>query len=200
MDAVAADGDGGHRIAARRAGGIVEAQANARVADALDGDAGVAGDDAIGADPLAHGVEQDRLQVGAVDRQLRRVVAGPASGRLAVDVLAEAVEERRLARDDGDALELGEDAERLQRRARVRQDVDADAERPDLGRRLVDPAGDARRGAAPARASGRRCRRRRWRLRRPVALREARPRRARCAYGAAKISPQREVLFTPCAS
>jgi hypothetical protein len=149
--------------------------------------------------PFADGVEQDRLQVGAVDRQLRRVVAGPASGRLAVDVLAEAVEERRLARHDGDALEVGEDAERFERRARVRQDVDADAERPDLGGRFVDPAGDARavqcqreRQAADAGADDGDL----------VAS-------ARCAklghdragaYGAAKISPQREALLVPCAS
>jgi hypothetical protein len=140
-----------------------------------------------------------RLQVGAVDRQLRRVVAGPASGRLAVDVLAEAVEERRLARDDGDALELGEDAERCERRAGVRQDVDADAERPDLGRRFVDSARDVRavkcqreRQAADAGTDDGDL----------VA-------RTRCAkfghdreraYGARKISPQRELLFVPCAS
>jgi hypothetical protein len=199
MDAVAADGDGRHRLAVRRAGGIVEAQANARVVDVVDRDAGMARDDAIGAEPFADGVEQDRLQVGAVDRQLRRVVAGPASGRLAVDVLAEAVEERRLARHDGDALEVGEDAERFERRARVRQDVDADAERPDLGGRFVDPAGDARavqcqreRQAADAGADDGDL----------VAS-------ARCAklghdragaYGAAKISPQREALLVPCAS
>jgi hypothetical protein len=177
----------------------LEAQADGRVAGVVDRDAGAAGDDAIGADPSAHGFEQDRLQVGAVDRQLRRVVAGPAPGRLAVDVLAEAVEERRLARDDGDALELGEDAERLERRARMRQDVDgrraAGSRRPlrRLGTRCA-------RGAAPARASGRRCRRRRWRPRRPEALREARPRPGEDAYGAAKISPQRDLPFTPCAS
>jgi len=78
-----------------------------------------------------------------MDRQLRRVVAGPAAERLAVDELAEAVEERALARDDRDALELGEDAERFERGARVRQDVDADAERLQLGRGVVDAAGDS---------------------------------------------------------
>ena len=54
----------------------------------------MADDDAIGADPLAHGGEQDALQVGAMDRQLRRRMAGPAADGFVVDELAEAVEER----------------------------------------------------------------------------------------------------------
>ena len=143
MNAVAADGDAGNGVSERCTAGVDEAQANARVVARIDADAGVAGDDSLAADPCPHGVEQDGLQIGAVDRQLRRIVAGPAAGRLAVDVLAEAVEERRLARDDGDPLELGEDAERPQRRARRRQHVDADAERPDLRGGLVDAAGDS---------------------------------------------------------
>jgi hypothetical protein len=91
----------------------------------------------------AHGGEQDGLQIGAMERELRRRMAGPMAERLLVDELPEAVEERRFARDHRDALELGKDAERLQRRRRVRQDVDADAERPHLGRSLEHAAGDA---------------------------------------------------------
>ena len=70
-------------------------------------------------------------------------MTGPATRGLAVDVLAEAVEERRFARDHRAPLELAENAEAVELRARVRQDVDADAERRHVGRCLVDAAGDA---------------------------------------------------------
>ena len=112
-------------------------------AGGVDADAGVAGDDRVGAEALLHRGEQHALQVAAVDRELRRLVAGPASRGLGVDELAEAVEERRLARRHRDPLQRFEHAERAQLGGRVRQDVDADAERPDLRRLLVDPAGDA---------------------------------------------------------
>ncbi len=89
-----------------------QAQPHAIVAERIDADAGVAEDDPLRADPLAGRGEQDRLQVGAVDRELRHVVTGPATRGLAVDVLAEAVEERRFARDHRAPLELAENAER----------------------------------------------------------------------------------------
>ncbi len=50
-------------------------------------------------------IEQDHLQVAAMDRELRHVVTGKLSGRLAVDVLAEAVVEAIFARRDGDLCE-----------------------------------------------------------------------------------------------
>ena len=100
--------------------------------------------DAVGAQALAHRGEQHALQVAAVDRELRRVVARPAAGRLGIDELAEPVEERRLARDDREPLQVVEHAERAQLGGGMRQDVDADAERQDLAARLVDPTGDAR--------------------------------------------------------
>ena len=55
--------------------------------------------------------------------------------------------------DHGDPLERGvEHAERRQHGGGVRQDVDADAERPDLGAPLVDATGDA----GPVQAEGER--------------------------------------------
>ena len=80
----------------------------------LDADAGVARDHAVGTEALAHRREQHRLQVAAMDRELRHVVAGEAPSRLGVDELAEAIEERRLAGDDGALLERVEHAEPLQ--------------------------------------------------------------------------------------
>src|SRR5439155_13438199 len=52
-------------------------------------------------------IEQHALQVAAMDRILRRVVAGEAAKRLAVDQLTEAIEERRLARQHGMPRQLG---------------------------------------------------------------------------------------------
>ena len=143
MDAVAADGHRGRGLGEGSTFRVAEAKTHAVRGERLGADAGLARDDAIGADSRSHRLEQPGLQVGAMDRELRRVVAGPAARRLAVDVLAEAIEERRLARDDGDALERLEHAERTKRRARVRQDVDADAQWTDLGGRFVDATGDA---------------------------------------------------------
>ena len=94
VDAVAGDGNGAFDRSERFAGRPAHTQAHAIVAERIDADAGAAEDDPIGADALARRGEQHRVQVGTVDRQLRHVVAGPASGGLAVDVLAEAVEER----------------------------------------------------------------------------------------------------------
>ena len=116
VDAVAADRDAAARVGSGAPRGSRK-RARTAAAGVVDADAGVAGDDAIAAEPLAHRREQHRLQVAAVDRELRRVVAGPASARLDVDQLAEAVEEGRLARHDRDALERVANAERRQRRA-----------------------------------------------------------------------------------
>ena len=90
-----------------------------------------------------HRRQEHALQVAAVDRELRRLVAGPAAGGLGVDELAEAIEERRLARRHRDPLQRFEHAESMELGGGMRQDVDADAERPDLSRLLVDAAGDA---------------------------------------------------------
>src|SRR6266851_4739724 len=102
----------------------------------LDGDAAMAGDEAVRTEPLLHGVEQDLVQVGAMDREVRPLVAGCPSPRLAVDQLAVAGEEGVVLRLAGDRRERIFQAERAQLFHRMRTEIDADAERTDLRRRL----------------------------------------------------------------
>src|SRR5262249_17841262 len=65
------------------------------------------------------------------------------AGRLAVDELAETVEEGRLAGGDADGGKLFFQAEAGQDLRRVRQHVDPDADRPQPRGGLVDLAVDA---------------------------------------------------------
>ena len=107
----------------------------------------MAGDEVLRPDPLAHGVEQDLVQVGAMDGEMRPLVAGRESPRLAVDELAVAGEERVVLRLAGDRGERVLEPERAQLLHGMRPEIDADAERADLGRRLEHPdAGGGLRG------------------------------------------------------
>src|SRR5580693_8356648 len=83
------------------------------------------------------------MQVAAVDRELRVLIAGEPAGRLPVDELAVAVEEGRLAGRDADGGQLGFEAQPGEDLRRVRQDVDADADRPQTRGSLVDFTVDA---------------------------------------------------------
>src|SRR5262245_48778748 len=56
--------------------------------------------EALPSEPLLHGLEQDALQVAAMQRKLRVRMAGMLARRFAVDELAEAVEEDGLPGDD----------------------------------------------------------------------------------------------------
>ena len=103
----------------------------------------LAEDHLVGAGARDESVEQHHLQIAAMDGELRHVVAGKAPGRLAVDVLAEAIVETIFARGDRDLGQRLLQAERAQFARGMRQDVDADADRLELGRRLEDAAGDA---------------------------------------------------------
>ena len=78
-----------------------------------------------------------------MDGELRHVVAGEAPGRFAIDELAEAIVETEFARDDRGLGERLFQAERAQFARGMRQDVDADADRFQFGRRFEDAAGDA---------------------------------------------------------
>ena len=98
---------------------------------------------ALAPDALEKGGEQHHLQIAAVDVELRPVVAGVAAERLLVDELAEAVVEAGFERGDGDARQLVLEPEQRELAGRVRQEADADADRPDLGRGLEDAAADA---------------------------------------------------------
>src|SRR5690606_373243 len=75
--------------------------------------------------------------------ELRIIVAGVPAERLDVDKLAEAVEIAGVGGRDRDLGQRLLEAELAQLLAGVRQDIDADAERLDLRRGLVDAAGDA---------------------------------------------------------
>ena len=83
------------------------------------------------------------MQVRPVDRKLRPLVAGVPAARFLEDELAEAVVEAQLLRLDRERGELFLQAQLGQLAHAVRQQVDADAQRPDLRRRLEDVAGDA---------------------------------------------------------
>jgi hypothetical protein len=97
----------------------------------------------VAADSRAHGVEQRLVQVGAMDRKLRKGKAGEAARRLPIDELAEAVVEHRLGGHHGATLELVGQAELGKGRDRVREEIDPGADRTHCRRALVDPAGNA---------------------------------------------------------
>src|ERR1700753_1797436 len=61
-----------------------------------DGGAAVTGHQRVGPQPLPHRGRQHRLQIAAVDGELRPLVTGGGAGRFGVDVLGETGEEQRL--------------------------------------------------------------------------------------------------------
>ena len=137
MDAVAGDQHVAGLRRQRRAVGRGEARGDAAVV-LLDADAAMAGDEALGAEPADRRVEQHLVQVGAVDRNVRPLVAGGHPPRLAIDQLTVAGEERVVLRLAGDRGERILQPQRAQLLDGVRAEVDADAERVDLGRGLED--------------------------------------------------------------
>ncbi len=92
----------------------------------------------VRADSFPNGRRKHRLQIPAVDRVLRPIVARVPSHRLAIDELTEAVEERRLPGEDRHARERRLQPQLAERLRCVREDIDADPERPDLRGGLVD--------------------------------------------------------------
>src|SRR5579872_4714938 len=101
------------------------------------------GDDPVIPGMQAEGVEQNPLQIATMNGKLRMIVAGSAAERLLIDELAEAVEEGRVPRFDRDLRQRVLKPKRGEFLGRMRQQVDADANRPDLGNRLEYPAGNA---------------------------------------------------------
>ena len=122
--------------------GVLEMRGGAAIV-LLDTGAAVIGDDAVGARARDERREQHHLQVTAVDREHRPFVAAVAPARIVVDQLAEAVVVADLGGGDRDLGERILQAELGQFLAGMRQQVDADAERLDLRRGLVDAAGNA---------------------------------------------------------
>src|SRR5664280_3853048 len=104
MDALAAHR---HRTALRgeRLAVHILEMRDSLIAVIFDARAAPAEDHLVGAGACDEGVEQHHLQITAVDGELWHVIAGETPGRLAVDVLTEAVVETIFARGDGD---LGE--------------------------------------------------------------------------------------------
>jgi NADP-dependent aldehyde dehydrogenase len=143
VDAVARDDD----VRARRRQRQVRrrgAEGQGRAAGVLGHPgAGVIEAQAPGPEPVEHRGQQDGLQVAAVDRELRVLVAGEPAGRLGVDELAEAVEEGRFAGGDTSRRQLLLEAEPGEDLRRVREDVDADAYGSYPGGGFVDFAVDA---------------------------------------------------------
>ena len=103
----------------------------------------MAGEDVLFSQPLDRGIEQDLLQRAAMDRELRPFVTGLDAARLAPDRLAVLGEIRELLGADGVRIELVVQAELDQFAHRMRQHVDADAERPQLGHAFKDFGGNA---------------------------------------------------------
>ena len=71
------------------------------------------------------------------------LVARRAAERLLIDQLAEAIEEGRITSRDRDLRQLGFEPERCEFPGGVREQIDADADRLDLGRRFEYPAGNS---------------------------------------------------------
>ena len=110
---------------------------------------------ALGAQPRERRPQQDQVQPPAMDADLGMRVAGEPAAVLAVDQLAEPVEEAAFADGDAGAAELVLQAERRKLPHRMGQQGDADAELPDLRGALVHAAGDPATGADSRRATGR---------------------------------------------
>ncbi len=110
---------------------------------------------AIGAQAFGRHPQEQHLQLAAVDRELRVVVAGADAARLRPDALSVPVVVRELGGLDRGRGERVLQPEAGQHPDGVGQQVDADAERPDLARRLDDRRVDAarvqgERGGQPA--------------------------------------------------
>src|SRR5512141_455452 len=101
------------------------------------------GDDRVRAQPLFDRVVEDEMQLAAMDADLRERVAGELAALLPVNQLAEAVVEAAFAVLDAGYEQLIAEPERAEFAHGMRQQGDADTQLLDLGRALVDAAGDA---------------------------------------------------------
>ena len=71
------------------------------------------------------------------------LIARRAAQRLLIDQLAEAIEEGRVPGRDRDLRQISLESKRSEFLGGMRKQVDADADRFDLGRRLENPAGNS---------------------------------------------------------
>src|SRR5260221_14471055 len=96
----------------------------------------MAGENVLRPQPFGRGIEQDLLQRAAMDRELRPLVTGLDAARLAPDRLAALGKVREFLGAHAGCIELVVQAELDQLAHRVRQHVDADAERLQFGHAL----------------------------------------------------------------
>jgi len=97
-----------------------------------------AGDDALRPQAFARGLQQHHLQPAAVDGELRPAVAGGLAARLRPDELAALGVVGQLRGAHAQGVEPVEQAQLVQLAHRMGQQVDADAQRPDLRRGFED--------------------------------------------------------------
>src|SRR6476646_2954020 len=109
----------------------------------INADTFVVGQDRILAETLLYSLIQDDVQPPSMDANFGKRIAGELSTLLAVNQLSEAVEETAVLVFDAGLEQFIAKPERAEFAHRMRQESDADAERLDLRRALVDAAGDS---------------------------------------------------------
>jgi len=140
MDAVAADGHGPSHILHGGRIGEVNGDAARILRHAR---AAAVADHAVGAQASERLFEQHSLQIAAVDRELRPVVARMLARGFLKDQLAVFGEEDRLLRAHTHRVELRQQAEFGQLAHRMRQQVHAHAQGLEFGHGLVDATRNA---------------------------------------------------------
>jgi len=99
--------------------------------------------DTIGADALAHRVQQHELQIAAMDGKLRPTIARAAPARITMNELAMSVVKVQLARFDRDPGEVLLKPKFRKFAYGVRKKIDAQAKGLNLGRAFKDLAWNA---------------------------------------------------------
>src|ERR1700704_2137352 len=99
----------------------------------------------VGGQPVGSGArpkrfEQQHLQIAAMDRELRMLIARDTAERLPIDQLAETIEEGRVLSGDRDLRQIGLQPERGKFFGGMREEIDTDADRLDFGSGFKDPA------------------------------------------------------------
>jgi len=133
IDAVAGDRDAAAHVGAGSASGPVgKMHAHAGLV-LLDAGAVMAGMEPVAPDAGNERTEQDHLQIAAMDRELRMIVARRASQRLLINQLAKSVEKGRVFGRDCSLRQHLLQSKRSELLGRMRQQVDADTDWFDFG-------------------------------------------------------------------
>ena len=143
IDAVAGDGGTtayGAAVAASRPVGKTDADTGLIL---FNSDAVLVGQQPVGSGARTEGIEQDHLQIAAMDGELWVLVARCPSQRLPINQLTEAIEKGRVLGRDRDPRQISFKSERGKFFGGMRKQIDADPDRLDVGRRFKYPAGDS---------------------------------------------------------